>query len=113
MIIIDKSLAVANVIDDTFWVGVAIKYGVDKRNFPVDSDFGEFFFELDKVNFFIGSQPFQKSWRNGLMIFVGELAHFIYRGAQVIGMNLERQPERFESVKNACQFFNAVPFNIA
>ena len=103
-----ESFAVANVVHDTFGRGHAIEHGVGERNFFVGRDVCEFALEFVERNFFGGSQSLQKFRRRGFMIAVGKLAHFVYRRAQIIGVRLERQPQRFESVEDARQLFEPV-----
>ena len=111
-IFVDKSLAVANIINDIFGRGLAIEYGVGERNFFVGRDFGEFALEFVEINFLRGGQRLQELWLNGFMVTVGELAHFINRRAQIIGMRLKRQPQRLKPVENARQLAQPAVVNV-
>ena len=111
-IIVDENFIVAQAVENALGVSAAVEDSVGEGNFPVGGDFAEFVSELLEVDFAGGGEPFQEFWRSGLMIAVGEFAHFVDSLAQIIGMRLERNPERLESVKDAGEFFNTVALNV-
>ena len=110
---LNESFAVADVVDYIFGRGEAIEYGIGERNFFEGRDFGKFALEFVEVDFFGGSQMLQEFRRQRFVTAVGELAHFVYRRLHVSRMSFEREPQRFESVKDARQFSKPVLFNVS